>query len=217
MISLETKINEIIKILDTKFSPVGVKIIQNNDQHIDNSFQEVNENKRFCYYVRQAALGKKFIIKNDNKLECKTPYYCLGFKEPKYGNFDYRIRPAITKTVLIAPLNKFKMNVDSVVFIINAKQSMLLVDALRRIQKKKIQATFGVSMSICGEIVANSIVNKTPSLSLLCYGARIYSDYKNNELALGIPFVLFDSIYENLKKIEKLQELEEELKNLEVK
>ncbi|MHA1299883.1 MAG: DUF169 domain-containing protein [Candidatus Helarchaeota archaeon] len=212
MDTISNKVKKIKKILKTQYFPVGVKILQDNQYVKSDSFQDISKNRRFCYYIRAAAHGKSFVIKNDNKLECKTPYFCLGFREPKYADIRPRIEPAATETVLIAPLDKFDTEVDSIVFIINAKQAMLLTDALRRILNKKIDVSFGASMSVCGEAVAYSIVNQKPNFSVLCFGARVYSEYEDDELVLAIPSNLFDALYKKLKGIEILQELEIELK-----
>lgn len=210
MESLDTKINEIKRILKNQFVPVGVKIIKNDDEfNVDEYFQDVNtykrKHKRFCYYIRQAAQEEEgFLIKNDNKLDCKNPYFCLGFKESKFHKLEPRISPPNTKSILIGPLNKFKTEVDSVIFIVNANQSMLLIDALYSILKKNIPITSSAHMAVCLEIVARSIVNHTPSLSLLCYGARIISGYKEDELMIGIPYDLFDLLCKRLIIIENL-------------
>jgi uncharacterized protein (DUF169 family) len=217
MESINNKINEIKRILNTDYDPVGVKILQETNNICVGSFEDVSSDKRFCYYVRLASKGRSFIVKEDEKLECKTPYFCLGFREPKYADFEPRIKPALTKTVLIAPLSKFTEPVDSIVFIVNSKQAMILVDGMRRVLNKKIQFTVGASMSICGEVVAGSIVTQSPSLSVLCFGARIFSEYEDFELAFGIPSKLFDPLHASLKKLEILQKLEIELKNEEVK
>ncbi|MHA1380292.1 MAG: DUF169 domain-containing protein [Candidatus Helarchaeota archaeon] len=217
METLKTKVKKVREILNTYYYPVGIKIIRDETSSWNGSFKEISDDKRFCKYVRLAAQGESFVITNNDKLECKTPYFCLGFKEPKYANFEPRIKPAITKAVLIAPLIKFTQDVDSVVFIINAKQAMLLTDALRRILNKKVESSFGASMSVCGEAVAQSIVTNSPNFSVLCFGARVFSGYKDDELVLGIPYSLFYDFYKQLKKIEILQKLELELKNGEVK
>ncbi len=205
------------QLLNSEYVPVGIKIIQDSGSHWNGSFQEVQSGKRFCYYVRQAAKGEKFVMKDDFILDCHTPYLCLGFKEPKYADIEPRIKPANTKAVLIAPLGELDPPVDSVVFIVNAKQAMLITGALRRILKKNIEASFGSTMAVCGEVVAHTIVNKTPNLSVLCQGARIFSDYTDNELVIGIPYELFDAFFVSLQKVEELQKIEAQLKNNEVK
>ncbi|NVM52837.1 MAG: DUF169 domain-containing protein [Candidatus Helarchaeota archaeon] len=214
--ALSSKVKHIQKILNTEYFPIGIKIIQNSHQSWDKSFQEIKCKKRFCYYIRLAAQGQNIVIRADDNPECYTPYLCLGFTEPEFVDYDPRIKPATTKAVVIGPLHNLKNPIDSVVFIVNAKQAMLLVGALRRLLKKNLNATFGASMAVCGEVVAQTIVNNTPNLSMLCHGARIFSGYTDEELAFGIPFQLFEDLYSGLKKVEKMQEFELTLKNREV-
>lgn len=213
METINAKINEIKRILNNQFIPVGVKIIKNNDKSsIDEYFQDINTYKRvdkkfFCYYIRQAAQDEEgFLIKNDNKLDCKNPYFCLGFIEPKYHKLEPSIKPYDTKAILIGSLNKFKTDADSIIFILNARQSMLMIDTLLSL-KKNIHVSFNAHMALCVEIVANSIVNQIPILSHLCYGSRFFSEYKDDELAIGIPYDLFDPLCKKLKKVEKMQHL----------
>ena len=207
MTSRSIMVKDIQKILNTKFFPVGIRIINDDTQSWDTSFLEVESNKRFCYYVRQAAQGHKFVVKEDSNLECYTPFLCLGFKEPKYAEFEPRIKSLPTKAVLIAPIDSFDNPLDSVIFIVNAKQAMILISSLRRLLGKKVEFTCGASMAVCGEIVAHTVVNQTPNLSVLCGGARIFSGYTDNELILGIPSNLLEKLYLDLKKYEKLMEL----------
>lgn len=216
MDSFSSKIKHIRKILNTDYYPVGIKIIQNNESSWDQSFQVINCKKRFCYYVRLAAQGKKIVLKTDEDPDCYTPYICLGFIEPEYVDFNPRIKPATTKSVVLAPVNNLPSPIDSIVFIVNAKQAMILAGALRRISKRNVGATFGASMAVCGEIVAHTITEKTPNLSMLCHGARIFSGYTDDELVFGMPFQLFEDLYIALKKAEKMQEFETNLKKSEV-
>ncbi|MHA1278439.1 MAG: DUF169 domain-containing protein [Candidatus Helarchaeota archaeon] len=213
MKSLKDQVQLYQRILGSKYFPVGIKILDTPPTTAFNTFQHVNNGHRFCFYVHQAALGKKFLITKESEFDCYTPYICLGFHEPEYADFAPRIQPAHTKAVLIGPLQEMSTSLDTIIFIVNPKQAMLLVGALRRILKHTVTAHFGASMAICGEIIAHTIVNQTPNLSLLCYGARIFSGFTDDELVLGIPFHLFDSFFAVLKNIEATQKLEAQLKN----
>ncbi|MDD1778189.1 MAG: DUF169 domain-containing protein [Candidatus Helarchaeota archaeon] len=193
--------------MKTKFLPVGISIITDGAQSWDASFLPVNSGERFCYYVRQASQGQKFVILKNSNLECYTPFLCLGFEEPKNTEFEPRIKSPPTTAVLIAPLNGLDNPLDSILFIVDAKQAMILIASLRRVLGKKVEFSCGASMAICGEIVAHTVINQTPNLSVLCGGARIFSGYTDNELVLGIPPNLLEQLYLDLKKHEKLMEL----------
>ncbi|MFX1293909.1 MAG: DUF169 domain-containing protein [Promethearchaeota archaeon] len=214
MVSLDYKIKRIREILNTEYYPVGIKILKDTISQWNKSFQDVSKDKRFCFYVRQAAVkGNKYIIKKESVLECHTPFLCLGFKEPKYVDFDTCIKPANTKIVLIGPVNKIETQIDSIIFVVNPRQAMILTNALQRFLKKKIDANFGASMAVCGEIVAFTIIKQAPNLSVLCEGARTFSNYTDDELVFGVPFQFFDSLYTNLERIDKLKEIIERKKS----
>ena len=217
MESLEQKVGQIKKILGTNLFPIGIKIVQNGFGKWDESFRDVSSNKRFCYFVSRAARGETFVITNSSELDCFHPFVALGFDEPTNADIQPRISPAITKAVLIGPLHKFKTPVDTILFIVNPNQAMFLTTAYRRISRENIKASFGAAMAVCGEAVAHTVKYKTPNISFLCGGARIFSEYQDTELVFAVPFHLFEELYPALQKIEALQAFELEMKNKVVK
>ncbi|MHA1264918.1 MAG: DUF169 domain-containing protein [Candidatus Helarchaeota archaeon] len=211
-ISINEKIHQIQKILKIKYYPVGIKILHNCKTHEGAAFQPTDFKKRFCYYVKLAAEGASFLLKDVLDPDCYSPYICLGFIEPEYVEVLPHIKPASTTAILLGPLQHFTRPVDSIIFIVNAKQAMLISNAIYRITRKKLSINFGVSMAVCGDIVAHTITEKTPNLSMLCHGARIFSNFSDEELVFGIPYELFPKLYSALMKLEKIQEFELKIK-----
>jgi hypothetical protein len=123
----------------------------------------------------------------------------LGFAEPKYVDLYPRIKPAKTKSVMVAPLEEADLEPDVIVVISFPARMMQIVQVLCRATKKRLEASMTCEASaIAGEATALPYMEKRPNLTLLCGGARGLAGYAENELALGIPFKDFDKLVDAL-------------------
>jgi uncharacterized protein (DUF169 family) len=168
-------------------SPVAIKI----------SDKEIKEPRPkapslFCEFVRKAAHEGEPCAITENDLHNFTARVILGFTEPKYVDIYPRVKPVRTKSVLVAPLEKIEQEPDVVVTITDPARMMQVLQVLHRATRKRLEASMTSEASaIAGEVTALPYVEKKPNLTLLCGGARTIAGYKENELALGIPFDQF--------------------------
>ncbi|MGQ9788580.1 MAG: DUF169 domain-containing protein [Candidatus Hadarchaeaceae archaeon] len=178
---------EFKKVFQVTAEPVAITIL---DRELTGNGPE--SPSLFCELVRKAAYcGKNYVI-NENDLSNYSTRVILGFNEPKYVDLYPRIKPAKTKTVLIAPLEKSYVEPNIVVIITNPAQAMLMIQNLSRILNKIFEASMGCRGSaIAGEAVAIPFMEQRPNLTLLCGGAREIAGYSADELALGLPYVNF--------------------------
>ncbi len=169
-------------------SPVGIKI---SDKEVI-SGPRPKTPSLFCGFVRKTAHeGESYLI-TENDLHNFTARVILGFTEPKYVDIYPRVKPARTKSVLVAPLEKIEQEPDVVVTITDPERMMQIVQVLYRAIRKRLEASMTCEASaIAGEATALPYMEKKPNLTLLCGGARGIAGYKENELALGIPFETF--------------------------
>lgn len=146
----------------------------------------------FCELVRKAAYkGESYVVTEDDLSNYSTRVV-LGFNEPKYVEFYPRIKPAKTKSILIAPLSKAEIEPDITIIITDPAHAMLVVQAICRSLKKRLEANMSCHGSaIAGEAVAIPFMEKRPNLTLLCGGARELAGYSADELALGLPYAIF--------------------------
>lgn len=168
-------------------SPVAIKI---SDKEIGGSRPKAPS--LFCEFVRKAAHeGESYVI-TENDLHNFTARVILGFTEPKYVDIYPRVKPARTKSVLVAPLEKIEQEPDVVATITDPARMMQILQVLYRVTRKRLEASMTSEASaIAGEATALPYVEKRPNLTLLCGGARSIAGYKENELAVGIPFETF--------------------------
>jgi uncharacterized protein (DUF169 family) len=171
--------------LGMKYHTVGIKI----NGKLNNTHKP-QDKLWFCQMVHEAGLGKEFVIKMDD-LACPNAEITLGFRVPKYVNIEPRIKKAV-KTIKIGSID----DADVVLLILNCEQVMMLSILLGG-----LNPSFKGELGVCGEAVAKVYEENTPNVSFLCQGARIFGNFKQNEIILGITKSQFD---EPVKRIENL-------------
>lgn len=172
--------------LGMKHNLVGVKILDETDDT-----KKPLKPMRFCEMVAGALSGKEFVA-DSNDISCPNAELCLGFREPKYVDIEPRIMPAETKAVYVGKIE----NADVVLFILTPEQVMTLSILLGG-----ITSNFRGELGVCGEATAKVYMEREPNLSFLCSGARIFGDFKGNEVILGMPY---DTMKELANRIDKL-------------
>jgi uncharacterized protein (DUF169 family) len=175
-------------------SPVAIKISEKETRGSRPSAPSL-----FCEFVRKAAHEAESCLITENDLHNFTARVILGFTEPKYVDIYPRMKPARTKSVLVAPLEKIEQEPDVVVTITDPARMMQILQVLYRATRKRLEASMTSEASaIAGEVTALPYMEKRPNLTLLCGGARTIAGYKENELALGIPFETFVKLVDML-------------------
>lgn len=182
------------KFFQLSTSPVAIKI---SDKEIKG--QRPKTPSLFCSFVRRAAHGGENYVIAEGDLHNFTARVILGFTEPKYVDIYPRVKPARTKSVLVAPLEKTEEEPDIVVAITNPATMMQIVQVLYRATRTRLETNMTCEASaIAGEATALPYIEKKPNLTLLCGGARGIAGYSDNELAIGIPFDQFVKLVDML-------------------
>ncbi len=190
----EDSSKQFIKFFQLSSSPVAVKISESELKG-----QRPKSPSLFCDFVRKAAHdGESFLI-TEKDLQNFAARVILGFMDPKYVEISPRIKPAKTKSILVAPLGKIEAEPDVVLAIADPARMMHVAQVLHRATKVRLEAKMTCEASaIAGEATALPFMEKESNLTLLCGGARGLAGYKDNELVVGIPFDHFIKMTELL-------------------
>ncbi|MDW7732675.1 MAG: DUF169 domain-containing protein [Methanolobus sp.] len=174
-------------------TPVAVKF--NSDREPD-----MPHPMRYCEIVRKAAaFGTSHTCSIDD-MSCASAELALGFTEPVYGEVYPRVKPADTRTITVSPLEKSDFEPDVVVVAGSAGKLMKVATTLAKVKGDMVNAGFKGEFAVCGECTAIPLMEKRVNLSLLCAGARMFSDYSNDEIVFGFPFGTFVELTESLKE-----------------
>jgi uncharacterized protein (DUF169 family) len=174
--------------------PVAVKVLKNEEK------SNVNSPMRYCEMAkRSATIGEEFTI-NINDLSCANAEITLGFASPEYVDIYPRL-PAETKSVKLAPLEKCSFEPDAILIVGNPRKLMHIATIISRMRNSApLIAKFKGEFALCGECTAIPMLEGKVNLSLLCGGARIFGGFKDDEIALGLPFKDFAELVRSLKE-----------------
>lgn len=183
------------RFFDIGTSPVAVKI-----SNIQIDGQRPKQPSLFCDFVRRVARNGEALTIVETDLQNFTARVILGFTEPKYFDINPRIKPASTKSIVVAPLEKIREDPDVVIIITDPARMMGVVQTISRATRERFEAKMTCEASaVAGEVTAVPYIEKKPNLTLLCGGARTLAGYGDNEMVMGIPFDTFVKLIETLE------------------
>lgn len=166
-----------------------------------------NENMRICMAIREAAEGKHFILPN-HQISCLGGCRSVG-NLPNEEELVHHVSEAtklpiptiqtlVKKTPFLTGIQSLEFgNVENPDVWISYCTPPIAMRLVRFWQIRLIdEIPFEISsfMATCGNVLAKSFLTNRLCLSLGCPTSRDFEYIKDNELVVGIPSRLFDSI-----------------------
>jgi uncharacterized protein (DUF169 family) len=168
----------------------------------------------YCELIQRARSGESFLIKNQG---CRVGAYVLGdseitpldyyyYESKRYANKD-AARTATEnlqrmkkkgRSIKITPFTGEKF--DIMLLFLKPERAMRIVQALAFISGEPFEMRTGGIASICSDCTAYPLQGKI-GISLGCKGSRKHSKYGDDEVVVGIPFMLAKELDEALGKI----------------
>lgn len=199
-------------------SPVAIKFID----EIPENIPLIDEDMRHCEMVRKASYGDKFYSTLEQqtcqggagaiglrdmppKLASGETYYNLGRFESleiaKDTVKELSVIPQRHLGLIYSPLEEADFEPDVIVIISEPVAAMKISQALVYNDGDKVRPSFAGIQSLCGDVVANPIVNKSVNITMGCDGSRKEADIKDTELAIGISKNKINQVVESLMDI----------------
>jgi uncharacterized protein (DUF169 family) len=199
--------------LNLKADPIGVKLIfeYNKNDEIDSRFKKADKLERYCQYVKRASEGEFLKITKGDFL-CVTGEIMLGFKKPENIELNMRLDIRGLTHVLLFPISKYdKINIDSVLLIVNPRNCMDIIEAHVKVYDKPLKITCGAITGVCSEVTAHVIKREEINFSFLCSGSRIFAEFDDCEMLCGIPGKMTDDLIKEIVNIIQDREADMEL------
>lgn len=199
-------------------SPVAIKFID----EIPENIPLIDEDMRHCEMVRKASYGDKFYSTLEQqtcqggagaiglrdmppKLASGETYYNLGRFESleiaKDTVKELSVIPQRHLGLIYSPLEEADFEPDVIVIISEPVAAMKISQALVYNDGDKVRPSFAGIQSLCGDVVANPIVNESVNITMGCDGSRKEADIKDTELAIGISKNKINQVVESLMDI----------------
>ena len=172
----------------------------------------------YCELIQKARFGESFLIREQG---CSVGAYVLGDNENPPGDYYYESgrysdRTAAGKAasslhrmakksgaMRISPYPDGEF--DILILFLKPERAMRIIQALAYHDGKPVDFTTGGTASVCSDCTADP-QNGEIGISLGCKGSRKHSGYQDDELVVGIPFVLSGKIDEALGKTPQTRE-----------
>jgi len=173
--------------------------------------------RTLCQYISQVRyIGRTILIPKENYQTCYMANYILGFKELKpdahkrYVGWQMATAEAAKKTfetiprvdmgkyeaVFLTPLGRCAVEPDSVVFIGNASQALVIVAAYLHTRGGALTSQ-NSGMGVCAQAIVAPMLSGKPALSLPGNAWKLLALPSNTDLICGIPGNLLQEIADN--------------------
>ena len=215
---------ELIELLNLEMSPVGVALIQKNEE-IPAGVKKIEEGMKHCQMVDRVRSRKEEFLAYLSDQTCKGGAAALGLGHmpPKLASGEFyheklkhfktleasrntlkkvpMLEAESTQAVLYGPLEKVSFMPDVVVIICTPMQIMLLTQALLYNEGGRLEAEFAGKQSICSDAVAEPYLSGKIGITVGCTGSRKFTNIRDSELTMGLPVGKLKELMEGLRAI----------------
>lgn len=177
---LSQKLNELIKM---EKEPVAIKIYADADEAKE-ELPKYDGQARHCQLVHDASVKKESFYVTVDEQKCPNGNAALGLVDKELPNIPQI--PALKEAVGYAPLSEATFTPDVVVIYATPVQALTVAQFYRTATKKRFEADFNGTASLCADVVAEPFLTNESNMSLGCNGSRSYSDIKDEEMVIGL-------------------------------
>ncbi|MFZ5966220.1 MAG: DUF169 domain-containing protein [Bacillota bacterium] len=200
---------------------VGVKFIYTEEEFNDINIKQVNFKMSYCNTVKLASKGKPFKANFEN-FYCKASARAFGLmnidNDVASGRLYHSFRmynsigtaKNVQKNVtyfnheiygvVVQPLEQFENDPDIVIMIINPYQAMRVVQGYSYHYgiAKNIKLTG--NQGLCSECTVTPYEYNDLNVSLLCANTRFAAKWNDEEMGVGMPYHMFDTVADGIMK-----------------
>ena len=198
---------------------IGVKFFFSEKDYENCTAKTIKGVMSYCTMIKKASTGAHFKANIENAgcsggtpavgLAPRTDDYIIGI--PQYGaglycnigtsaraDKDIRYMPPVTKGLEIAPVNELD-DYDVALVIDSPYNIMRIVQAYSYSHNIKKDFRLEGNQAICSEVTAEPYMSQDINISLLCSGTRFFCKWDDEDMAVGIPQRLMESIEYGLR------------------
>lgn len=199
--------------------PVGITLLFTEEDYENYPIEEVKHGSTYCVMVKRAAVDGKGIKcrLEHNKCDGATTAFAM---EPSTEHiesgkeyFSYKLyssvavarrmrgaikslhrMPVSTYGLAIVPLKDCVKTPDVIIMMTNPLQSMRLVQGYEYFTGKKPVVDMGAMQGMCSELTVSPYLTGEMNVSVLCPSTRMLCKWDENDMAVAVPFELFEMI-----------------------
>jgi uncharacterized protein (DUF169 family) len=206
------------EVLPMQHSFVGVKFYFDKESYDNCELEEINAKTAYCVMVKGAADGRP----NKSRLEhhnCDGATTALALEDSteriengaEYFSYNLyqsqaaarRLRSSIvslhsempkTYGIGLCALQDCKEQPDIIIGIVNAYQTMRLLQGYEYKTGKKPNINMGAMQAMCSELSAYPYKSGEINVSVFCPSTRFLCKWEESEMGIGIPFEKYEEL-----------------------
>lgn len=217
------KINECLdtlnKLIGLSFEPVAITLLFNKEDYDSYPVGEAKAAQPYCVTVKQAAVSGRAVKCRLEHHKCDGATTALALEpstehiESGKEYFSYKLYssvatarrmresikslhrlPVSTYGAAVVPLSQCVQTPDVIIAVVNPLQAMRLVQGCEYRTGKKPQIDMGAMQGMCSELTVVPYLTAEMNVSVLCPSTRMLCKWSENDMAVGIPYELFEEI-----------------------
>ncbi|MFZ5644440.1 MAG: DUF169 domain-containing protein [Bacillota bacterium] len=219
----KTVIRKIEALLRLRTFPVGIKLLESEDELLKNRWARRPQGKTtLCQLITQARTFDWTVGATANDFPPGMCASIIGLADPPEQVMDGTFRSLVWcrtkkdakkceesipriptgkyRAVLLAPQVYGPFEPDMVLIYGNAAQMILIINAIQYENYERLQF-FCVGESSCSDVIAQCYLSGKPSLAIPCYGERRYGHAQDDELVIGLPPAYVEKVQKNLEEL----------------
>lgn len=222
---LEESSQYLIEELKLKRKPVGIKILYSKEEYEKFPFEESTYKMSYCVYVEKATRGMalKHSLKNhycdgattafnleypSDRIESGEEYFSYGLYKTRAA--AKRLRDGVQGIyrqnievygIATGPLESFEEAPDIVILICNPYQIMRIEQGAVYKTGERLHFSSAAMQGICSEVTVEPYLTGRINISTLCPSTRHLAKWREEDMAVGIPYELLDDIIIGIENI----------------
>lgn len=217
-------IKKMKSLLGLEREPVSVTLLFTEEDYNEYPAEETTASMPYCVIVKQAATKSKKIKSrlehhtcdggttalalepSTEKIESGQEYFSYNLyssnavaRRMREGIKSLHRMPVSTYGIVVSPFLECERTPDVVILILNANQAMRIVQGYEYFTGKKPVIDLGAMQGICSEVTASPYITGELNVSVLCPSTRMLCKWSDEDMAVGIPYELFEMITEGIE------------------
>ncbi|MFQ6050483.1 MAG: DUF169 domain-containing protein [Candidatus Hydrothermarchaeota archaeon] len=215
--------NVLYKYIRLNSFPVGVKLLEKKEE-IPPKTRRFKTKMNNCQLAGLARSYGWVVGATKEDLVCVAGAACVGLIETpekitsgkisykvnqktleaakKMQDAVFRLKP-IYEAILFYSIERAPMDPDVVLCYVNPAQAMRLIHASLWEIGGKLKFGSSGEYGLCGEAIAQTIIEKEPKIAVACYGDRRFGLTQDHELIFSFPAEWTERILEGLEETHK--------------
>ncbi len=216
-------VNTLKETIGLSREPVGITFLFTKEDYDKYPVEEIRAATAYCVMVKDVAAkgsGIKCRLEH-HRCDGATTAFALEESTERIESgqeyFSYKLysslavarrmraaikslhrEPVSTYGIAIVPLTECVQTPDVIIMMTNALQSMRLVQGYEYHTGRKPAVDMGAMQGMCSELTVSPYLTGEMNVSVLCPSTRMLCKWDENDMAVGIPFELFETVTEGV-------------------